>query len=42
MLHHIAQRFIEAFLIKNSFLLLLFLKVGMFKLEALNNMLRDL
>ena len=41
MLRHIAQRLIEA-LINHRFLHLLILKVGMFKLETLNNMLRDL
>jgi len=42
MLRHIAQRLIEASLINNRFLHLLILKLGMFMLETLNNMLRDL
>jgi len=42
MLHHIAQRLIEAFLINNVFLHLLTLKVGMLKLETLDHLLRDL
>jgi len=42
MLRHIAQSLIETFVINNRFLHLLILKVRMFKLETLNNMLRDL
>jgi len=42
MLRDIAQRLIQAFLINNRFLHLLIVKVCMFKLETLNNMLREL
>jgi len=42
MLRYIAQLLIEAFLINNRFLHLLILKVGMFKVETLDDMLRDL
>jgi len=42
MLRHIVQGLIQAFLINNRFLHLRSLKVGMFKLETLDNMLKYL
>jgi len=42
MLRHTAQRLIQVFLINIRFLYLLILKVGMFKLETLHHMLKDL
>jgi len=42
MLRHTAQRLIQVFLINICFLYLLILKVGMFKLETLHHMLKDL
>jgi len=42
MLRYIAQSLIQAFVMNNRFLHLVILKIGMFKLEALDHMLKDL
>jgi len=42
MLRHIAQRLIQALVTNHRFLHLLILKVGTFKVETLDHMLKDL